>query len=122
MEKLIKIMVVEDEAMNAMYLKMVLTKAGFFIQNIVATGEDAISKVYNEKPDIILMDIRLAGEMDGIEAAIQIKSQTDIPIIFMTGYPDREHRERAKLVKPAGYFIKPIPTSDLVSAITNILL
>ncbi len=121
MKKNNKILVVEDEAMNAMYLKMILTKAGFCIQNIVATGEDAISKVFDEKPGVVLMDIRLAGEMDGIEAAVQIKNHSDIPIIFMTGYPDSEHMERAKFVNPARYFIKPIPAIDLVSAINEIL-
>ena len=115
------ILVVEDEALNAMYLKMILTRAGYTIQNIVATGEDAVSKAVSGKPDIVLMDIRLAGEMDGIEAAQIIKGKSSVPIIFMTGYPDREHMERAKRVSPAGYFIKPITSGDLVSAINSVL-
>ncbi len=121
MAKQNKILVVEDEAMNAMYLKMILTKAGYVIQDIVATGEDAVTKANEENPDIVLMDIRLAGDMDGIEAAMKIKSKSDVPIIFMTGYPDRDHLERAKAVNHSGYFIKPILTSELVSAIDSVL-
>ncbi|MBU1096018.1 MAG: response regulator [Bacteroidetes bacterium] len=115
----LNILLVEDEAMNALYFKMVLTKAGHFVNKVVGTGEDAVSSANEERPDLILMDIRLAGKMDGIEAAEIIKANFDIPIIFMTGYQDTGHMERAKLLNPIKYFIKPINTQDLLSSINS---
>ncbi len=103
-----RILIVEDEGMIAMCLELELKQAGYEICQWVAKGEDAVRIAQRESPDCILMDIRLAGDIDGIEAAQQIQAQTDIPIIFMTGYPDKAVEERAKKLSPLGYFIKPI--------------
>ncbi len=110
MTQLLQILIVEDEAMIAMCIEMELTRAGYGIcqQGAVATGEKAVIIAQRESPDIILMDIRLAGEIDGIEAAQQIQACADIPIIFMTGYPDKAVEERAKKLNPLGYFVKPV--------------
>lgn len=117
-----RILLVEDEAMSVMYLKMILKKAGHSIQYVVASGEEAIDLAAREEPDLILMDISLAGSIDGIEAAKTIKSKQNVPIIFMTGYPDKAHMERARAVDPIKYFIKPIETNDLIAAIESVKL
>lgn len=115
----VRILIVEDEAMNAMFFKMILSRAGHSVHKVVGTGEEAVSSAIEDAPDLILMDIRLAGKMDGIEAAEIIKSNNNIPIIFMTGYQDKGHMERAKCLNPVKYFIKPINTEELLSAINS---
>ena len=103
-----RILIVEDEVMIAMCLEMELKRAGYEVCHRVVTGEDAVRIAKHESPDCILMDIRLAGDIDGIEAARQIQACSSIPIIFMTGYPDKAVEERAKQLNPLGYFVKPV--------------
>lgn len=113
MRNQLKILLVEDETVNAMLLSEQLKSVGYAIANHVTTGENAIASVKQNPPDIILMDIRLAGEIDGIEAATTIESESDIPIIFITGYDDQTIKERAEKLKPCGYLIKPFEIDKL---------
>jgi len=108
-----KILIVEDEAIIAMELERNLQNLGYEVISIVNTGEQAIGKAEIEKPDLILMDIRIQGEMDGFEAADTIKSRFDIPVVFSTAYLDEERIERAKISMPFGYILKPIQERDL---------
>jgi two-component system, response regulator PdtaR len=116
-----KIMIVEDEISLAMIMKEQLSDLGYDICKPVTSGEEAIKNVEQDKPDVILMDIGLNGEMDGIEAAKKIRSSYSIPIIFSTGHQDKETMERAKVVEPSGYFIKPVECEDLKLAIDEAL-
>ena len=116
----IRILLVEDEIMVAMCVEMELTRAGYSFCQRLATGEEAVTIALKESPDVILMDIRLAGDLDGIEAAQQIQETTDIPIIFMTGYPDKAIEERAKKLNPLGFFIKPVRVVTLKPLIDSI--
>jgi len=111
------IIIVEDEAIVAEEIKTSLEGMGYFVTSIVKTGESAIEKAEQDRPDVILMDIRLEGQIDGIEAAEHIRSHFDIPVIFLTAYADEEKLDRAKLALPFGYLIKPIQTRDLVVTI-----
>lgn len=123
MKDLIRILLVEDEVLIAMRLEMELNMGGYRVCKRVSTGENAIISAEFELPDIILMDIRLGGEIDGIEAVQQIqriRTCSNTPIIFMTGYPDKEIADRAKLLNPIAYFIKPIKFEDLKSVINSI--
>ncbi len=106
MEK--KILLVEDEVITAMLMQKELKDIGYPTVHHVTTGEKAIFFANKNPPDIILMDIRLAGEIDGIDAAEDIKAESDIPIIFITGYDDKEIRERSEKTKPIDFLIKPI--------------
>lgn len=115
-----QILIVEDEVMIAMCLEMELTRAGYDVCQRVATGEEAVIVAQDKTPDIILMDIRLAGDIDGIEAAQQIQACTAIPIIFMTGYPDKAVEERAKQLNPFGYFVKPVRIHTLQPLIDSV--
>jgi CheY-like chemotaxis protein len=110
-----KILIVEDEAIVALALQSNLGKRGYAVIATVDTGEKAIHKASAENPDLILMDIRLKGPLDGIEAAARIHAVLDIPIIFLTAYADEEKMERAKLTLPFGYLLKPVQDRDLKS-------
>ncbi len=108
-----RILIVEDEAIIAMEIENQLQSLGYIVTSIVDTGEKAIKKAEEDKPDIILMDIRIKGEMDGIEAAEEIRNRFGIPVIFSTAYLDEERIERAKITMPFGYVLKPVQERDL---------
>ncbi len=108
-----RIMIVEDEAIVAEAIKSSLKKMNYDIASIVRTGEMAIENAGRDRPDVILMDIRLKGEMDGIEAAEIIRSDFGIPVIFLTAYSDEGRLKRAKLTIPFGYIVKPFKDRDL---------
>jgi CheY-like chemotaxis protein len=112
-----KILVVEDEAITAMNLQLRLQHMGYDVPDIVAKGEDAIDKAREIRPDLLLMDIILAGQIDGIEAARQIRLTNDIPVIYLSAYTDNMLSERAKDTEPFGYLSKPLTDSDLFNTI-----
>jgi len=107
------IIIVEDEAIVAEEIKTSLEGMGYFVTSIVKTGESAIEKAEQDRPDVILMDIRLEGQIDGIEAAERIRSRFDIPVIFLTAYTEQHMLERAKVIEPFGYILKPYRKRDL---------
>ncbi len=113
MKKNIKILLVEDEVITAMLMQSQLTGLGYVISQHVTTGENAIVSARENPPDIILMDIALAGEIDGIEAAAEIRSKSNIPVIFITGYEDQNNKERAGNTHPLEYLIKPLNVNKL---------
>ncbi len=108
-----RILIVEDEAIIAMEVESQLQSLGYEVTSIVDTGEKALKKAEEEKPDLILMDIRIKGEMDGIDTAEMIRKNFGIPVIFSTAYLDGERIERAKITMPFGYVLKPIQERDL---------
>jgi two-component system, response regulator PdtaR len=112
-----RILIVEDEAISAMALEKLLQNLGCVVVGIVATGENAVAIAKAEKPDIIAMDIRLAGKMDGVDAATLITSELGIPIIFMTGYDDGAIKARAISLKPLGYVVKPLDLKKIKAAL-----
>jgi PAS domain S-box-containing protein len=113
----IKILIVEDEQIVAKNIEKRLTAAGYQVVASVATGEEAIEKVKNAEPDIILMDIKLKGKIDGIETADLLRKNYQLPVIFLTSYTDEETFQRAKNTEPFGYLIKPFETKDLNRAV-----
>lgn len=119
MSETISILLVEDEFVSAMLMQKQLKFIGYALSHHVTTGEDAIDFARQNPPDIILMDIRLAGEIDGIEAAAEIKSVSDIPIIFLTGYDDQTVRERAEKTNPLDFLVKPLEINKLKAILDN---
>lgn len=109
----IKIMIVEDEVISARALERNLKNLGYSVSGRVVSGEEAIKKAEQDKPDLVLMDIELKGEMDGIEAAKIIRSHFDICSIYITAYSGEETLERAKIAEPYGYIIKSCETREL---------
>ncbi len=108
-----KILVVEDEAIVAEAIALSLKKQGYEVTAIVTNGEEAIEKAAENQPDLVLMDIVLEGDMDGIAAAEKIRTRFHIPTVFLTAYADEETLKRAKLTDPFGYIIKPFQQKDL---------
>lgn len=109
------VLIVEDDAILALHLRNTLIGLGYRVPEPVATGEDAIAAVAAEPPDLVLLDVQLAGIMDGITAAGLIRSAVDVPIIFLTGYSQDPLVQRAKLTAPYGYLIKPVPHRELAA-------
>lgn len=106
-------MVVEDEAVVALDIVQELESAGYSVVGQVASGEEAILKAGETRPDVVLMDIHVQGPLDGIAAAEQISSRFNIPIIFVTAHADEATLQRAKLTRPYGYVIKPFEPNEL---------
>lgn len=115
------ILIVEDEMILATNTKMSLEDAGHRVSGIAITGEDALSMIEKEKPDLAIVDITLRGEMDGIAAARTMIEEYGIPVIYVTGNADEGTLERARQTNPAGILQKPIDDNKLVSVIEEAL-
>ncbi len=113
----INILIVEDEAIVAMDLEYRLIDLGYEVVGRVATGKEAIQKAAETNPSMVLMDIKLAGEMDGITAAKFIRENQQIPVIFLTAFSDESTLLRAKITEPYGYIIKPVKERELHATI-----
>lgn len=111
------ILVVEDEAIVSKDIQQSLKKLGYNIVGSSATGEKAVTLANELKPDLVLMDIMLKGDMSGIEAAEQIKETLNIPVIYLTAYADENTLAKAKVTEPYGYIIKPFKEIDLHTSI-----
>jgi len=107
------ILIVEDEAILAMGLQDKLFELGYGSSAAVGSGEQAIQAAREHRPDLVLMDIKLSGKIDGVEAARQIRERNDIPVIFMSAYSDTDTLQRALLTGPASYLIKPVRLENL---------
>ncbi|MGD1005588.1 MAG: response regulator [Methanoregulaceae archaeon] len=112
-----KILIVEDEGVVALSLQSVLTKMGYQISGMAITGPEAIKMAAEQKPDVILMDIHLKGDMDGIQATEKINEFSDVPIIFLTAYADDETVKRAIKTRSHSYLVKPFNSRELYSNI-----
>ena len=115
--KKIKILIVDDEIIYANSLSIELKGLGYEICTIATKGEKAIKIAENEKPDIVLMDIGLPGKMDGIKTASIIKDLFRIPVIYLTGYSDKQFMAKAEIAEQHEYLIKPILEIDIKNAI-----
>ncbi len=112
-----RILVVEDHQIISLEIKERLEELGYQVIKIVKRGEDAVSSALELLPDMILMDIKLESEMDGIEAAEIIKSKIEVPIVFLTAYADDKTIQRAKITEPYGYIVKPLDEREMHSAV-----
>jgi len=113
----LKILVVEDEVIVAQDIAGRLKKLGYAVTATVSSGEEAIQKAIENPPDLVLMDIVLKGDMDGVTAAEKIRTNKNVPTVFLTAYADDQTLQRAKLTDPFGYIIKPFQQNDLRVAI-----
>jgi len=117
MDKVVKILIVEDEMVIAANISLQLSELGYEVTDILPRGEEALSHIKIDTPDIVLLDIRLKGKMDGIETAHEIQKQYNIPIIYLTANADEEHFNRAKETHPYAFISKPFKKLDLQRAI-----
>jgi CheY-like chemotaxis protein len=111
------IFIVEDESIVANDIKETLLSLGYDVKGIAKSGETALRNIRDTRPDLILMDIHLAGEMDGVEAAGRIHVLCNIPVIYLTAYADKLLLDRAKVTEPYGYVLKPYDERELHSVI-----
>ena len=108
-----RIMVVEDEGITAMRIQKSLEKMGYIVTSTLFSGEEAVKKASEDKPNLVLMDIILEGKMDGIEAAGYIHSRDNIPVVYLTALSDEEMMKRIKETRPFGYIVKPFDEREL---------
>lgn len=116
MEKL-NIFIVEDESIVAKDIQNSLTKLGYNVVGFANNGKDAIEKITETMPDLILMDIMIKGSLTGIEVSEKIREKMNVPVIFLTAYADEGTLSRAKITEPYGYILKPFKEIDLHSTI-----
>lgn len=116
-DKKIKVMVVDDEAFNAMIMEQHLKDIGCDLCPSAATGEEAIDHAQNDHPDLIFMDICLNGDLDGIEAAKRIKEQIKTSIVFISGYSYEEYKNRIHDINPLTSLSKPLDYENIESVI-----
>ena len=116
------VLVVEDESIVSKDIQHSLKKLGYTVAGAAATGENAVALAIETQPDIILMDIMLKGEMNGIEAADKIRQETNIPVIFLTAYADESTLDKAKVTQPYGYIIKPYKEIDIHTAAMRVTM
>lgn len=113
----INVLVVEDESIVSKDIQNSLIKLGYSVAGAAATGEKALDLIQSERPDVILMDIMLKGDLNGVEVAKIVKNDFKIPVIFLTAYADEATLNKAKLAEPYGYIIKPFKEIDLQTTI-----
>jgi CheY-like chemotaxis protein len=116
-----RILIVEDEAILAMSLQDKLSDLGYGMPVAVDSGEQAVQVASEYHPDLVLMDIKLNGRIDGVEAARQIRSEVEIPVIFMSAYSDVDTVQLALLTCSAGYLVKPVQLESLIRVIDQAL-
>lgn len=113
----IQVLIVEDERLVAQYTAQLLKDNGYEICAIASEGETALKKIVEFYPDLILLDIHIRGDIDGIDIAQQVQFLYDIPIIYLTAFSDVETLERAQATNPSGYVVKPFRREQLLSSI-----
>jgi YesN/AraC family two-component response regulator len=112
-----KVLIVEDERLVAQHIAQLLKSDGYEICAIASDGATALKKIAEFYPDLILLDIRIKGEIDGVEVAERIKSLYSIPVVYLTAFSDGETLERAQKTNPQGYVIKPFRRQQLISTL-----
>ncbi|WP_069130110.1 response regulator [Rhodohalobacter halophilus] len=114
-----KVLIVEDDLILSLLYENYMDKLGFETEGELVYGKTAIEAAKEADPDLILMDISLEGEMDGIEAMLEIRKFSDVPVIYITGNSDKAHQERAKHTDYADYLIKPIEFNELKASLVK---
>jgi CheY-like chemotaxis protein len=112
-----QVLVVEDEAIVAIDLQYKLEALGYSVPSVTRSGEQAVEFAAELNPDLVLMDIRLVGDLDGIDAARQIRDRLDVPVVFLTAYADETTLQRAKMTEPFGYLLKPVDQRALQTVV-----
>jgi DNA-binding response OmpR family regulator len=112
-----RIMIVEDEGLIAHYLSSLLTKAGYVVPGIAASGEELLDAMHQWSPDLILMDIHIDGPMDGIQTAAKLRENFEVPVVFLSAHSDNQTKARAKAIGASDFLKKPVNQGNLLNAI-----
>jgi two-component system, response regulator PdtaR len=117
MEKLLKVLILEDEALIALSMQEVLSLVGVEVVGVAATVGEALRLAGSANPDVAICDVRLAGRRDGIDGAVLLHESSGLPVIFVTGQDDSATRQRAAKVDPVAYLEKPVRPQELIAAV-----
>ena len=112
-----QVLIIEDEVIVAENIRTRLLSLGYAVSAVVSSGQEAVQEAAETHPDLVLMDIKLEGDMDGVEAAEQIRARFDIPVVYLTAYANDDTLQRAKITEPFGYILKPFEVRELQTAI-----
>jgi signal transduction histidine kinase len=112
-----RILIVEDSLIVAYHLRKTLETEGYSVLGIESTGEEALQSIQRQSPELVMMDIMLAGKMDGVETAMQVRSRFHIPVVFLTALSDTDTIQRAKITEPFGYITKPFEDREIFTVI-----
>src|SRR5262249_55167153 len=112
-----QILVVEDESIVARSLEAELKSLGYGVSGIASSGEEALRKVAETCPDLVLMDVVLKGKLDGVKTTEALREWFDIPVVYLTAYADDQTLKRAKVTEPYGYLVKPYEEKELRTTI-----
>lgn len=116
-----RVVIVEDEGVTQMQLRRMLKQVGMTVLGSAINGQDGVDIVLRERPDLVLMDIRMPGAIDGLEAARRILAEFHVCIVMLTAFSEDEYRRRAEEIAVADYIVKPVTRDILVPAITAAL-
>lgn len=116
-----RVMIVEDEAITAMATGAMIKRLGHVVSAAVGTGQDALRAFRRQRPDLVLMDIRLDGDLDGIETAKLMRRDSDVPVVFVTAFVDEVTRSRAAAACPFAFMLKPLDEYDLKEMLARLL-
>ena len=117
MNKVVQVLIVEDEAIISMDLRYKLEALGYSVIAEISSGKVAVEAVSQLRPDVVLMDIGLSGEMDGIDAAAQIRNRFGVPVVYITAYVGGDTLDRAEMTEPSGYILKPFDDALLQAVV-----
>lgn len=112
-----KVLIVEDESIIALDIQNSLVNAGYHVVAIATCADEALDLTAQFNPDLVLMDIRLCGEMDGVEVAEKIRREFNLPVVYLTAHADENTLQRAKITEPFGYILKPFEDRELITTI-----
>ena len=116
-----RILVVEDDWFIGQDIEATLRQGGYTVVDLVVSADEAVAAAARERPDLVVMDIRLVGPRDGVDAAIEVRQRFDIPSLFVSAYDSPGLKARAASARPAGWLVKPVPVNMLLSTIKGIL-
>lgn len=115
------VLLVEDEQIAAMDIREMIEQSDYNVTSVVDSAEDALTEVEELPVDLVIMDIRLNGERDGIDAVREMNEQQQVPVVYLTAHSDDDTLKRAKETNPAGFLVKPVTEADLRTTIEMVL-
>ncbi len=117
----VQVLIVEDEAIVSMDLRYKLEGLGYSVPAEIRSGKEAVDVASQLNPDMILMDIRLSGDLDGIDAAAQIRNRFGVPVVYLSAYVGGDTLARAEMTEPSGYILKPFDDEDIRAVVEMVI-
>lgn len=117
-----KVLIVEDEVIIALYIKKQLESLGYTITDLVSSSEEALSSFIQNTPDIIIMDVKIEGDLNGIEVVLEIRKTSKIPVIFLTGNSDNKTIKMIERLENYFLLVKPVTKEELSLALNSIII